>query len=187
MEVELIEPESHENSPFGGMRAEGPLEPSEPVILKRRGRPKGSLNKKTIEKMRQDVLPEDGPETILLEREEDTSLKDHYVVSPMALDVDFTSDEILGEKPRATPKRNPKAAPKARDPPTEPPSEEDDSPPPPPPPITKKRPKTLSDTYRAPEPVYPASYLEVLTRGLKEAKAKQYAEKVAQYDSFFRW
>ncbi len=168
MEVEPIEPEPHE------------MEPSEPVILKRRGRPKGSLNKKTIEKMRQDVLPEDGPETILLEREEDT-------LSPMALDVDFTSDEILGEKPRATPKRNPKAAPKARDPPTEPPSEEDDSPPPPPPPITKKRPKTRSDTYRAPEPVYPASYLEVLTRGLKEAKAKQYAEKVAQYDRFFQW
>ncbi len=174
-EVPEVPPEAHEEP--------NEVEPSEPVILKRRGRPKGSLNKKTIEKMRQDVLPEDGPETILLEREEDT-------LPPMVLDVDFTSDEILGEKPRATPKRNPKAAPKARDPPTEPPSEEDDSPPPPPPPITKKRPphvKTRSDTYRAPEPVYPASYLEVLTRGLKEAKAKQYAEKVAQYDRFFRW
>ena len=149
------------------------------------------MNKKTIEKMRQDVLPEDGPESSILEREEDT-------LPPMVLDVDFTSDEILGEKPRATPKRKPKAAPKARDPPTEPHSE-DDSPPPPPPPPNKKRPprvKTRSDTYRASfggaeppqEPVvYPASYLEVLTRGLKEARAKQYAEKVAQYDRFFQW
>ncbi len=35
------------------------VEPSEPVIIKKRGRPKGSLNKKTIAKLRQDVLPED--------------------------------------------------------------------------------------------------------------------------------
>ena len=93
----------------------------------------------------------------------------------MVLDVDFTSDVILG-----------------------------DDTPPPPPPSTKKRPprvKTRSDTSpvcRELEPVYslsrpqmgpgglgPASYLEVLTRGLKEARAKQYAEKVAQYDRFF--
>jgi len=107
----------------------------------------------------------------------------------MVLDVDFTSDEILGEKPRATPKRKPKAAPKARDPPTEPPSEEDDSPPPPPPPNKKRPPrvKTRSDTYRGEPVVNPPSYLEVLTRGLKEARAKQYAEKVAQYDRFFQW
>ena len=48
MEVEPIEPEPHEVE----------VEPSEPVILKKRGRPKGSLNKKTVAKMRQDVLPE---------------------------------------------------------------------------------------------------------------------------------
>ena len=150
------------------------VEPSEPVVIKKRGRPKGSLNKKTIAKMREDVLPEDGPEDNL---------------PPMVLDIDFTSDETLGEKPRATAKRKPKAAPKARDPPTQPPSEED-SPPPPPPPRNKKRPprvRTRSDTYREEPVVYPASYLEVLTRGLKEARAKQYAEKVAQYDNFFQW
>ena len=106
------------------------VEPSEPVVIKKRGRPKGSLNKKTIEKMRQDVLPEEGTESSILEREEDT-------LPPMVLDIDFTSDETLGEKPRATAKRKPKAPPKARDPPTEPPSEDDS---PPPPPITKKRP-----------------------------------------------
>ncbi len=158
------------------------VEPSEPVVIQKRGRPKGSLNKKTIEKMRQDVLPEEGTESSILEREEDT-------LPPMVLDVDFTSDEILGEKPRATPKRKPKAAPKARDPPTQPPSEED-SPPPTPPSRNKKRPprvRTRCDAYRA-EPIPdPPSYLEVLTRGLKEARAKQYAEKVAQYDNFFQW
>ena len=167
MEVEPIEAEAHE------------VEPSEPVILKKRGRPKGSLNKKTVAKMREDVLPDSSLHT------------ESEVPEIMALDVDFTSDQILGEvgearapKPR---ERKPKAPPKARDPPTEPPSEDDS---PPPPPITKKRPprvKTRSDTYREQEPVYPASYLEVLTRGLKEAKAKQYADKVAQYDKFFRW
>ena len=171
MEVEPIEPEPHEVE----------VEPSEPVILKKRGRPKGSLNKKTVAKMREDVVPESSLHT---ERE----IPDTPEIEGMVLDVDFTSDEILGEKP--TPKRKPKAPPK-RDPPTEQPSEDDSPPPPPPPPpITKKRPprvKTRSDTYREPEPVYPASYLEVLTRGLKEAKAKQYAEKVAQYDRFFQW
>ena len=160
--------------------ASEPVEPSEPVILKKRGRPKGSLNKKTIAKMRDAVLP-DIPEPL----EE---------LPTMVLDVDFTSDEILGETiiPKSV-KRKPRAAPKTRDPPTEPPSEEDS---PPPTPTTRKRPprvKTLpreSDKYREdpiPETVNPPSYLEILTRGLKEAKAKQYAEKVAQYDNFFQW
>ena len=169
MDVEQVpEPEAHEVE----------VEPSEPVILKKRGRPKGSLNKKTIQNMRQDVLPESS----ILESEEGN----------MVLDVDFTSDEILGEKPRATPnpkRRKPKAAPKARDPPTEPPSEEEDESPPPPPPITRKRPPHVktSDTYREPEQINPPTYLEVLARGLKEARAKQYAEKVAQYDRCFHW
>ncbi len=167
-----------------------PIEPSEPIILKRRGRPKGSLNKKTIAKMRQDVWPAEGlagklelplPESnIYHEREDDTHV----------LDVDFLSDEILGEKPatlkQATPKR--KATAKPPPPPREPLSESDEEPVVAPPPKRKgQRIKTRSDTYREPEPVYPASYLEVLTRGLKEAKAKQYADKVAQYDRFFQW
>ena len=161
------------------------FEPSEPVLLKKRGRPKGSLNKKTIAKMRDAVLPEIAP--------------DPEALPPMVLDVDFTSDEILGENKPVI--RKPRAAPKTRDPPTEPPSEED-SPPPTPLPRNKKRPpcvRTRSDAYRAsfggapppqepaPVTVDPPSYLEVLTRGLKEARAKQYAEKVAQYDRFFQW
>ena len=37
----------------------------------------------------------------------------------------------------------------------------------------------------SPEP--PPSYLEVLKRGLDIARHKQKAEKVAKYDSFFRY
>ncbi len=157
-----------------------PIPESEPVIIKKKGRPKGSLNKKTIAKMRDAVLPDipEPPEEL----------------PTMVLDVDFTSDEILGEKiiPKSV-KRKPRAAPKRRDPPTEPPSDSciEDSPPPTPtkrkrPPRVKALPRE-SDKYRE-EPIPdPPSYLEILTRGLKEAKAKQYAEKVAQYDKFFQW
>ena len=65
--------------------------------------------------------------------------------------------------------------------------------PPPPPPQPPKRKgqriKARSDAYREePHPIVnPPSYLEVLKRGLKEARAKQYADKVAQYDKFFQW
>jgi len=149
------------------------VEPSEPVVIKKRGRPKGSLNKKTIAKMREDVLPEIAPEAL----------------PPMVLDVDFTSDEVLGEK-LATPKQaTPKQKARAKPPPPsrEPSSESDEEPSPPP----KRKSQRRSDAYRVPEPapvtINPPSYLEVLTRGLKEARAKQYAEKVAQYDRFFQW
>ena len=139
------------------------VEPGEAVVIKKRGRPKGSLNKKTIEKR--------GPDA-------------------HSLDVDFTSDEVLGE-PTLEKKKRPKAAPKVRESP--PPSESSDESPPPeeakpprrmqPPKLKRERAKRVAE----PEPLNPPSYLEVLTRGLKEAKAKQYAEKVPEYDRFFQW
>ena len=140
-------------------------EPSEPVVIKKqRGRPKGSLNKKTVEKIKeQEPLPQD-PKNFIL-------------------DVDFSSNEVLGADitptPRA-PKRKPK---KPKVPPPPPESEEDESPPPPTPPKLKRERKPRVEV----EPVNPPSYLEILTRGLKEQRAKQYAEKVAQYDRFFQW
>ena len=149
------------------------VEPSERVIIKKRGRPKGSLNKKTIAKMREDVLQEKLPP----ELEE---------LPPMVLDVEFTSDEILGEK-LATPKQaTPKQKARAKPPPPsrEPSSESDEEPSPPP----KRKSQRRSDAYREPEAtINPPTYLEILQRGLKEARAKQYAEKVAQYDRFFQW
>ncbi len=145
---------------------EVPEELSEPVVIKKRGRPKGSLNKKTIEKMT--VEKEPSP----------VDSKD------LVLDVDFTSDEVLGytDTPR-TPKRKPKK-PKVPPPPIE--SEEDESPPPPPPPPPPKSKRERKPRVEV-EPLNPPSYLEILTRGLKEQRAKQYAEQVAQYDRFFQW
>ena len=156
------------------------VEPSEPVILKKRGRPKGSLNKKTIAKMRDAVLPEIAPEPL-------------EALPTMVLDVDFTSDEMLGETiiPKSV-KRKPRVAPKARDPPSDPSTEEESPPPPPPPPPKKRQPRVnthlekrhVTEHVGEYAPLNPPSYLEILTRGLKEAKAKQYADKVAQYDRF---
>ena len=73
-------------------------------------------------------------------------------------------------------------------PPPPPPSEsEEDEPPPPPPPKLKRERTTNRKPRVEPEPLTPPSYLEILTQGLKEQRAKQYAEKVAQYDRFFQW
>ena len=202
MEVEPIEAEAHEVE----------VKPSEPVILKKRGRPKGSLNKKTIAKMREDVVPAHGESGLHTADTADTERDIPEIEThpdSMVLDIDFTSDEFLGEKP-AIVKRKPKAripVDPLPPPETEPQSEsgEDDSPPPPPAPLARQRsslrvkttpylgwgesdnPQPRERETREPEPAYPASYLEVLTRGLKEARAKQYAEKVAQYDRFFQW
>ena len=137
-------------------------EPIEPVVIKKRGRPKGSLNKKTLDKRK--GAPEPAP------------------ASPPALtlDVDFTSEEVLGDP---APKRKAKR-PK---PPTPPPSSESEEEPPPPP-SRLKRQRTRRAPRSEPQPLLnPPSYLEVLQRGLKEARAKQHAEKVAQYDRFFQW
>ena len=141
---------------------EVPEELSEPVLIKKRGRPKGSLNKKTVDKMKEQEPSPVDPQDLVL-------------------DVDFTSDEVLGHAdiPR-TPKRKPKTKQKVPPPPPE--SEEDESPPPPRPKIKRERKPRVE-----PEPVNPPSYLEILTRGLKEQRAKQYADKVAQYDRFFQW
>ena len=59
----MDEAEAEASEPVVEPIVEPIVEPSELVILKRKGRPKGSLNKKTIAKMREDVLPEDGPES----------------------------------------------------------------------------------------------------------------------------
>ena len=162
------------------------VEPSESVVIKRRGRPKGSLNKKNIEKMKADALIEDGPEEVELPP----------ALPSMTLDVDFNSDEILGEKPQAVPRnatkqRRPKA-PKARPPPSE--SESLAESPPQPPKLKRERTlrsrgsaPTTKHVQPEPQPLNPPTYLEVLTRDLKEARANQYADKVAQYDNLFQW
>ena len=105
----------------------------------------------------------------------------------LVLDADFTSDEILGDDPPPAPKRKAKRPP----PPPPPSSESEEEPPPPPPPKLKRertrRPQRAVAHEPEPQPLNPPSYLEVLQRGLKEARAKQHAEKIAQYDKFFQW
>ena len=78
MEVEPIEPEPEPE----------PVAPSEPVLLKKRGRPKGALNKKTVAKNRQDVLPES---SLHPERETPDTPEIEAHPESMVLDVDFTS------------------------------------------------------------------------------------------------
>ena len=129
-------------------------EPSEPVVIKKRGRPKGSLNRKTIEKMK-------------AEREPSPALDP----KDLGLDVDFTSDEVLGAATPPAPKR--KARPKA--PPPQPPSESEDEPAPPPSPQPPPRRRSVSGregraprrsekrrVQPEPEQLNPPSYLEVL-------------------------
>ena len=152
-------------------------------VKRGRGRPKGSLNKKTLARMNND------------EGEEEPV--------PFTLDVDFESNEIMGESepipepeepeelasppPPPPPPKLKRAASKRkpRPPPGSP--EESEEEPPPPKPKRERRPKPKPAAV--PPPVVhqqpPPTYLEVLTRGLRAAQATQKAEKVARYDAFF--
>ena len=145
-------------------------------VKRGRGRPKGSLNKKTLAR-----------------REEEEPV-------PFTLDVDFESNEIMGEsEPIPEPEEleelaSPPPPPKlkrtvSRKTPPAPPvsaAESEDETPPPKPKRVRRTPKPAA----APQPPLvvhpPPTYLEVLTRGLRAAQATQKAEKVARYDAFFR-
>jgi len=167
-----------------------------------RGRPKGSLNKKTIA-------------TREAEASAAAEMRD---VPPqnLTLDVSFeeANDDEIPQAPREPPKPPKK---KVREPLPEPEPEpepepredaddetvrpeyqigsgSDDTEPEPPPPSPKKRaPRAKRQPKpKAPKPVRmtspePPSYLEVLKRGLDIAKHKQKAEKIERYDSFFRY
>ena len=155
-------------------------------VKRGRGRPKGSLNKKTLARM-------DDEEPV-----------------PFTLDVDFESptsgqalgNEIMGEsepipepeEPASPPPPPPKlkrAASKRKPPPGSPEESEED--PPKPKRERRAKPKPAEGLPRGgaavpqPPPVVqpPPTYLEVLTRGLRAAQATQKAQKVARYDAFF--
>ena len=148
-------------------------------VKRGRGRPKGSLNKKTLARV--------------AEEEADVPV-------PFTLDVDFESNEILGEsepipepaepeEPASPPpppklkRRVSRKAPPA--PPVSAEESEDEIPPP-----KAKRVRRTPKPAAAPQPPLvvhpPPTYLEVLMRGLRAAQATQKAEKVARYDAFFR-
>ena len=161
------------------------MEDVEVPVKRGRGRPKGSLNKKTLARMDND------------EGEEEPV--------PFTLDVDFESNEIMGEsepipepeepeEPASPPPPPPKlkrAASKRKPPPPPGSPEESEEEPPPPKPKRERRPKPKPAAVPQPPPVVhqltqpPPTYLEVLTRGLRAAQATQKAQKVARYDAFF--
>ena len=149
-------------------------------VKRGRGRPKGSLNKKTLARV--------------AEEEADVPV-------PFTLDVDFESNEILGESepiPEPAEPEEPASPPPppklkrtvSRKPRPPSPEESEDEPPPP------KRKRAVRARPRrepvpeasVPPPVVvqpPPTYLEVLTRGLRAAQATQKADRVARYDAFF--
>ena len=162
-------------------------ESGEAPVKRGRGRPKGSLNRKTIERLA------NSPQRSGAEQ----------VSVPFALDVDFESNEILGEEAAAPQQsggveggvderfalgaallpheRVALGQPRCQETPT-------------PKPERAKPKRVRSVRIAAPAqppatvvlPSYDApNYLELLRQGLSAAKAQQKAERVARYDAFF--
>ena len=159
----------------------------EPVIetepKRGRGRPKGSLNKSTIAKREAaataDVVEDPGE-----------------APPPKRPKAKKKVREALPE-PEPEPEPEPSGGEDAEDDETVRPeyqigSGSDETEPEPPPPSPKKRAPRAKRQPKEPKPVRmtspePPSYLEVLKRGLDIARHKQKAERVAKYDSFFRY
>jgi len=145
--------------------------PEQPAPKRRQGRPPGSKNKSTL--MREAALRAETPEAL----------------PPMTLDVEFTSDQILGEKKRA-PKR--KTRPRKVKPP-EPSSESSDaSTVEPVAPLGQPEQNTSRDTPRAvrmskPSIMLPAkmTYLEALTHGINDIVQERSRARSAKYAAFF--
>ena len=133
-----------------------------------RGRPKGSLNKKTI-----------------ATREKAAEVRERTI-----LDVAFeeTPEEEAAQEPEELEQPEPEPEPEELE---EEPAEAEE-PEPPPPPRPKAKAPRVKRQPKEPKPVRmtspePPSYLDILKRGLDIAKHKQKAEKVARYDSFFQY
>jgi len=164
-------------------------ESGEAPVKRGRGRPKGSLNRKTIERLASEAPQRSGAEQASV---------------PFALDVDFESNEILGEEAAAPQQsggveggvdervalgaallpheRVALGQPRCQETPT-------------PKPERAKPKRVRSVRIAAPAqppatvalPSYddPPNYLELLRQGMSAAKAHQKAERVARYDAFF--
>ena len=138
--------------------------------MRGRGRPKGSLNKRTLEK--QAALKEATTLDVSFEKEEEPE----QVEEPeKAEEVEEVAEEPVVEEPEPEPEP-PKKQRKPRK--AKPPEE---APEPPPPPSPKKRKPRAPPREVSPE----LSYLEVLKRGMAAAKATQRAERLNRYDSYF--
>ena len=149
-------------------------ESGEAPVKRGRGRPKGSLNRKTIERLanspqRSGAEQVSVPSAALLPRE------------ALALDVDFESNEILGEEAAApqqsggVDERVALGQPRCQETPL-----------PTPKPKRVRSVRIPTAARRSPaKSSEPPNYLDVLKQGLVAAKAQHKAERVARYDAFF--
>ena len=151
-----------------------------------RGRPKGSLNKKTLAK--QEAMHqahtsslEASPQNVSYEEEpEPEPTQDQPEPEPES-------------EPELSAPRNQRKPRKPKLPEMAPEEEEEEEasfgaspqeePQPPPPSPKKKKPRAPKPVRMEPEP--PLTYLQVLQRGLMAARASHKAEKIRRYDAYF--
>ena len=148
---------------------------SEDTAVRRgRGRPKGSLNLKTIAKQKQmhdattsDVTFNDVSfEPWEHDEEEKQEPEEAAEVEP--------EEPVESEEPEAPPPKRTKREKVVKVP-------EEDEEESPPVRVVKRKPRAIT----APEASPPLTYLQVLQKGLAAAKATQKAEKVQRYDAYF--
>ena len=145
-----------------------------------RGRPKGSLNLKTIAKqqaMQEATTLDVSFETELAPLELDDIKVEEEAVSVVEDEEPESEPEPEPEPAKPKPKRKPR---KLKVPEAVP---EEETPPPSPVKEMKKRKPRAPPVPRDPEPVL--TYLQVLQRGLAAANATQKAEKIQRYDAYF--
>ena len=145
-------------------------ESGEAPVKRGRGRPKGSLNRKTIERLASEAPQRSGAEQASV---------------PFALDVDFESNEILGEE-AAAPQQSVEGGVDERVALGQPRCQETPLPTPKPKRVRSVRITAPTAARRSPaKSSEPPNYLDVLKQGLVAAKAQHKAERVARYDAFF--
>ena len=150
-----------------------------------RGRPPGSLNKKTLARQAELARAEEETPPVILDVEFDEGQQ------PVSEELPEPPAEPPTESPRLSRQRSVRmTAPQSREALGRV-SESHVSAPTilsPRPKAKRQRAKPVAKTVAKPveEPAPPPNYLEVLKQGLAIAKASHKAEKVARYDSFFR-
>ena len=135
---------------------------------RKRGRPKGSLNKATIARMSEPEAPEEP------EPEPEPEIPPDF-----RLNVEFDPSEPEPPEPLQPPPKNAKTK-QAPEPPI-----------PPEPPVlsTKRRARKItmaSAPPSTPEPLTSDTFLEHLTKGLRSARELEASKRNAHYESFFQ-
>jgi outer membrane biosynthesis protein TonB len=156
-----------------------------------RGRPKGSLNLKTIAKtIAKQKQMHDATTDVTFnevsfepweheekqepeETEETEKAEEEAQVAEEAVEEEAVEEEAIAEEAVEEEKPKPKRRKKVV---------KEDTPPPTPVRVNKRKPRATA-IPRAPDP--PLTYLQGLQKGLSAAKATQTAEKIQRYDAYF--